>query len=64
MKIALIGYGKMGHIIERIARERGHEIVSTIDINNLDDFHPILEAKLGDTKEFDAPGSNKILASR
>lgn len=38
MKIALIGYGKMGHIIERIARERGHEIVSIIDINNLKDF--------------------------
>ncbi len=38
MKIALIGYGKMGHIIERIARERGHEIVSIIDINNLQDF--------------------------
>lgn len=28
----------MGHIIERIAKERGHEIVSTIDINNLGDF--------------------------
>ena len=38
MKIALIGYGKMGHIIERIAKERGHEIVSTIDIDNLQDF--------------------------
>lgn len=38
MKIALIGYGKMGHIIERIARERGHKIVSIIDINNLKDF--------------------------
>ena len=28
MKIALIGYGKMGKIIERIAISRGHEIVS------------------------------------
>lgn len=27
MKIALLGYGKMGQIIERIAIERGHEIV-------------------------------------
>lgn len=33
MKIALIGYGKMGHEIENIARERGHEIVSVIDMN-------------------------------
>lgn len=34
MKIALIGYGKMGKAIEQIAISRGHEIVSIIDINN------------------------------
>ncbi|MBP5742634.1 MAG: 4-hydroxy-tetrahydrodipicolinate reductase [Paludibacteraceae bacterium] len=38
MKIALIGYGKMGHIIEEQAKKRGHEIVATIDINNYDDI--------------------------
>ncbi|MBF1581460.1 4-hydroxy-tetrahydrodipicolinate reductase [Prevotella sp.] len=38
MKIALIGYGKMGHMIEQIALERGHEIVSIIDVNNIEDF--------------------------
>ena len=38
MKIALIGYGKMGKMIEQIALDRGHEIVSIIDIDNLDDF--------------------------
>ena len=38
MKIALIGYGKMGKEIEKIALDRGHEIVSIIDINNLQDF--------------------------
>ncbi len=38
MKIALIGYGKMGKTIERIALERGHEIVSIIDVENLNDF--------------------------
>ena len=27
MKIALLGYGKMGKVIERIAKERGHEII-------------------------------------
>ena len=32
MKIALIGYGKMGHEIEKIALDRGHEIVCTIDL--------------------------------
>ena len=38
MKIALIGYGKMGHMIEEIARQRGHEIVCIIDVNNSEDF--------------------------
>ena len=38
MKIALIGYGKMGKEIEKIALNRGHEIVSIIDINNQEDF--------------------------
>ena len=38
MKIALIGYGKMGKTIERIAMERGHEIALKIDLNSLDLF--------------------------
>ncbi len=38
MNIALIGYGKMGHMIEQIARERGHQIVCIIDIDNPNDF--------------------------
>jgi 4-hydroxy-tetrahydrodipicolinate reductase len=38
MKIALIGYGRMGQEIEKIALSRGHEIVLIIDINNQEDF--------------------------
>ena len=38
MKIALIGYGKMGHMIEEEALKRGHEIVCKIDIDNPQDF--------------------------
>ena len=38
MKIALIGYGKMGRMIEEIALSRGHEIVSIIDVDNQQDF--------------------------
>lgn len=38
MKIALIGYGKMGKMIEQIALDRGHEIVCRIDVDNQDDF--------------------------
>ena len=32
MKIALVGYGKMGHMIEQAAKKAGHEIVTTIDV--------------------------------
>lgn len=39
MKIALIGYGKMGKMIEQIALERGHEIVCRIDVDNQQDFN-------------------------
>jgi 4-hydroxy-tetrahydrodipicolinate reductase len=38
MKIALIGYGKMGHAIEEIALQRGHEIVLKITDENLQDL--------------------------
>lgn len=38
MNIALIGYGKMGKAIEQIAIERGHQIVLTVDFDNLADF--------------------------
>jgi dihydrodipicolinate reductase len=35
MNILLVGYGKMGKTIERIALERGHHIAGKIDIGNL-----------------------------
>ena len=38
MNIALIGYGKMGKMIETIAIERGHQVILKIDVNNLSDF--------------------------
>lgn len=38
MKIALIGYGKMGHAIEEIAVSKGHEVVLRIDISNQHEF--------------------------
>ena len=38
MKLALIGYGRMGHAIEEIACERQHSIVSVIDVDNQKDF--------------------------
>ena len=38
MNIALIGYGKMGRMIEKMAIERGHKIVCIIDVDNQEDF--------------------------
>ncbi|MCL1943044.1 MAG: 4-hydroxy-tetrahydrodipicolinate reductase [Candidatus Azobacteroides sp.] len=38
MKMALVGYGKMGKAIEEIALRRGHEIVCIIDLDNEKDF--------------------------
>ena len=55
MKIALIGYGKMGHIIERIALERGHEIVSKIDVNNQEEFNSEAFASADVAIEFTIP---------
>ena len=55
MKIALIGYGKMGHMIEQIALDRGHEIVSIIDVNNQEDFDSKEFASADVAIEFTAP---------
>jgi 4-hydroxy-tetrahydrodipicolinate reductase len=37
MKIALLGYGKMGKAIEEIANQRGHEVVCKVGIENIQD---------------------------
>lgn len=55
MKIALIGYGKMGHMIESIALQRGHEIVCIIDQNNLDEFESKAFASADVAIEFTTP---------
>lgn len=34
MKVAIIGYGKMGHEIEKVLLERGHEVALRIDVEN------------------------------
>ena len=55
MKIALIGYGKMGHMIEQIALERGHEIVCKIDKDNQKDFDSPAFATADVAIEFTTP---------
>jgi len=57
MRIVLIGYGKMGKEIERIAINRGHQIVSTIDIGNPDDLISLTNKEVDVAIEFSNPVS-------
>ncbi|MBP5772004.1 MAG: 4-hydroxy-tetrahydrodipicolinate reductase [Bacteroidaceae bacterium] len=55
MKIALVGYGKMGRMIEGIALSRGHEIVCKIDVDNQQDFESEAFRTADVAIEFTAP---------
>jgi 4-hydroxy-tetrahydrodipicolinate reductase len=57
MKIALIGYGKMGKAIESIALNKGYEIVLKIDIQNNQDFTEAAIQKADVAIEFTGPHS-------
>jgi 4-hydroxy-tetrahydrodipicolinate reductase len=57
MKIALIGYGKMGRAIEEIAANRGHQVVLKIDEDNLSDFNKKNIEKANVAIEFTGPHS-------
>jgi 4-hydroxy-tetrahydrodipicolinate reductase len=57
MKIALLGYGKMGKIIEKIAISRKHEIVLTIDHENLHELTAENLQKADAVIEFTMPAS-------
>jgi len=57
MKIALLGYGKMGKIIEKIATDRGHEIILKIDENTLSDMTVENLKKVDAAIDFTTPDS-------
>ena len=57
MKITLLGYGKMGKIIEQIATDRKHEIVLKIDYDNLHDLTAENLQKADVAIEFSTPGT-------
>ncbi len=57
MKIALIGYGKMGKEIEQIAVSRGHSVVLKIDVDNQHDLTVENLAKADVAIEFTIPTS-------
>lgn len=55
MKIALIGYGKMGKAIEEIALNKGHEISLVIDLHNANDLTKANLQKADVAIEFTTP---------
>jgi 4-hydroxy-tetrahydrodipicolinate reductase len=57
MKIALLGYGKMGKIIEKIATDRKHEIVLKIDETNINELTVENLQKADVAIEFSTPDS-------
>jgi 4-hydroxy-tetrahydrodipicolinate reductase len=57
MKIAIVGYGKMGKEIEKKAIQLGHFISFIIDKDNSDDFEKILPSNTDVIIEFTQPGS-------
>jgi 4-hydroxy-tetrahydrodipicolinate reductase len=57
MKIALVGYGKMGRIIEQVALSRGHEVILKIDLDNAQDLIPEKLKQADVAIEFTGPRS-------
>lgn len=57
MKVVLIGYGKMGHEVEKLALARNHSIVGRIDIDNYDDLNSNLASKADVAIEFTTPST-------
>ena len=59
MKVAILGYGKMGQIIEKIALERGHNILLKINQNNIDELNIKNLRKVDVVIDFSTPESAK-----
>ena len=57
MKAAIIGYGKMGREIERILRERGHDVPLIIDLDNCSDLSAERLREVDAALEFSTPAT-------
>jgi 4-hydroxy-tetrahydrodipicolinate reductase len=57
MRIALVGYGKMGKIIEEVALQRGHSVTVKIDLDTMDQFNPTTFSSVDAAIEFTGPHS-------
>ena len=55
MKVALIGYGKMGQTIEKLGLKQGHTFPLIVDENNQDDFSSVRLKEIDVAIEFTAP---------
>ena len=55
MKVAIIGYGKMGKLIKEICEQRGHEIVAIIDYDNQDELSNLANSTPDVAIEFTGP---------
>ena len=55
MKVAIIGYGKMGHEIEQVLLQRGHSVALIIDQNNAHDLNAENLAGVDVAIEFTTP---------
>lgn len=57
MRIVLIGYGKMGKEIERLAVGRGHQIIARIDVDNQAELSQLSKQDVDVAIEFSNPAS-------
>lgn len=55
MNIVLLGYGKMGKVIEKVAESRGHNIVARIDVDNRQEFENLTASQVDAVIEFSHP---------
>ena len=57
MNIVLMGYGKMGKVIEKVAQSRGHNIIARIDLDNRQEFDNLSASQIDAVIEFSHPSS-------
>ena len=57
MRILLLGYGKMGKVIDSVAQERGHTVVGRIDVQNREDLQTLDASQVDAVIEFSHPES-------
>jgi len=57
MRILLLGYGKMGQLIDQLATEQGHEIVAKINIDNRDKLETLITSHIDVAIDFSQPSA-------